>query len=578
LFYILKYVNLVLKLIIPPMGTDKTTTPPPKTPQQVELPLPAPSLWDAPKESPAPKAKKFAPVFKAYTQAQPMLPPQNLGDLVPKDHPVRIAGQILDKIDKKPPGKHYVGGGSGSYSPVMLLKVVVFAYINNIYSSRKIEEAVRHNALFMWLAGMATPGHNTINSFRGKGLQGPLKEIFGQAVKLPAGEGTLCINDVYTDGAKIGSAAGRYTFVWGNGTKANRGKIAKQLEEVWEYAQGVADKDAQAPAQVDFGELDGTKLKEVAASIDEALKDKKVGRPIRQKLEKAKKKWPGALDRYAAQEAVMGEGRNSYSKTDTDAAFMRMKEGHPGNGQLKPAYNVQISTNEQFIVNYSAHSGAGGTTAPVGHVEGHKALYGQQPAAQTADAGYGSGENLAYLEKQGVTAYVKYNNFDNGQGTGKKGKNRGVGRPFAPDKLFYNKAGDFYVCPMGQRMERVSTGQKATSTGYVQEIATYRAKNCGNCPLRGVCHDGAGEREIDVNHNPDRLRAAARENLCSDVGTGHRKRRGHEVGSVFGNIKGNHGYRRFLLRGRAKAGVEVGLLSMAQDFRKKCAIDIKKAA
>lgn len=229
-------------------------------------------------------------------------------------------------------------------------------------------------------------------------------------------------------------------------------------------------------------------------------------------------------------------------------------------------------------MDYGVHSGAGGTTAPVDRVGGHKAPYGQPPAAGAADAGYGSGEDYAYPEKGGVTAYVGYNNSDNGQGTGKKGKDRGAIHPFAADRLFYDRAGDFYVCPMGQRMERAGTPQKATSTGYVQEITGCRAKNCSNCPLRGVCHKGAGERAIDVSHNLNRLRAAAREDPCPDVGTGHRKGRGHGVEPVSGNIKGNHGYRRFLLRGKGKVGAGVGLLSMAQNFRKKCAIEVKKAA
>lgn len=320
------------------MGLNKTTTPDTNPPQQGQLPLPPPVPGDAPKDSPAPKAKKSAPVSKVYSQAQPMLPPQDIEGLVPKDRPVRTVGQILDKIDKEPPVKHYVGGGPGSYGPVMLPKAVVYAYMANIYSSREIGEAVRQNVPFMWLAGMATPGHNTINGFRGKRLQGPLKGIFGEAVRLLAAEGPLGVNDVYTDGTKIGPAAGRYTFVWGNGIKADREKMAKQPEEVWEYAQGVADKEAQAPAPVDLGELDSARLKEVAAGIDGALRDKKVSRPIKQALDRAKKKWPDALDRYAAQEAVMGEGRSSYGKTDTGAAFMRMKGGHLGNGQPKPAH------------------------------------------------------------------------------------------------------------------------------------------------------------------------------------------------------------------------------------------------
>ncbi len=107
-------------------------------------------------------------------------------------------------------------------------------------SSRKLEEATSQNVVFMWLCGMNTPDHNTINNFRGKKLQGPLKSIFVETVKLLSEEGLLSIKDIFTDGTKLEANANRYTFVWGKGIKNNKEKIANQLEQLWSYAQGVA--------------------------------------------------------------------------------------------------------------------------------------------------------------------------------------------------------------------------------------------------------------------------------------------------------------------------------------------------
>ena len=174
----------------------------------------------------------------------------------------------------------------------------------------------------MWLAGMQQPDHNTINTFRGKRLQDALKDIFTQVVELLVEEGVLSIKDINVDGTKVEANANRYTFVWGNAIKANKEKMKKQLEELWQYTQKVA-------ATIE--------------KIDRALKDNEaVSKQVKQKLNYAKNKWPAALDKYEAQEKIL-DGRNSYSKTDTDATFMRLKDDHMQNGQLKAAYNVQIS-------------------------------------------------------------------------------------------------------------------------------------------------------------------------------------------------------------------------------------------
>jgi len=455
----------------------------------------------------------------------------------------------------------------------MLLKVLVYAYINNIYSSRKIEEAVQQNIHFMWLSGMSTPDHNTINRFRGEKLKEPLKKIFTQVVQLLAAEGLLSIKELYTDGTKIEANANRYTFVWGNSIKTNKEKIKQQLETLWKYAQSIATDEIDDTDPSGFDKIDSEKVKDTIEKIDAALKDKPVTKEIKQKLNYARKKWPEALDKYEAQEKILGEQRNSYSKTDTDATFMRMKEDHMKNGQLKPAYNLQVSSNNQYITNYSIHHNATDTTTLKEHLEQYKQSYDTTPEIVTADAGYGSEENYANLESNNIEAYVKYNQFDREQNETIQSK-----RPFAADKLHYNKDEDYYVCPMGQHMQNTGSYIKKTSTGFKQKITQYKATNCEGCPLNGVCHKSNGNRMIEINHNLNEHKIKANQNLLSEEGIKHRKKRCHDVEPVFANIKNNHNFKRFMLRGKEKVSIETGLLALAHNLRKKCSQIIKKAA
>src|SRR5206468_6719412 len=186
---------------------------------------------------------------------------------------------------------------------------------------------------------------------------------------------------------------------------------------------------------------------------------------------------------------IMGEGRKSYSKTDTDATFMRMKEDHMRNGQLKPAYNLQVSSNNQYITNYSIHQATTDTTTLPEHLNDFKHHHQRTPDVVTADAGYGSEENYQYLEQNNITAYVKHNQFDREQNQTIQNKNL-----FAADKLYYNKEQDYYVCPMGQHMENKGNYVRTTATGFKQQVTKYQAKNCSTCPLNGACHKSKGDR------------------------------------------------------------------------------------
>ncbi|MEW7280901.1 transposase [Aquimarina sp. 2201CG1-2-11] len=174
---------------------------------------------------------KRTQVWKTNHQDQLSLLPPSYDDLVPLNHPVRIVNTILDHIDMSSLEATYKGGGSSSYLPKVLLKILVYAYLRNLYSSRKIEQALSENIHFMWLSGCIKPDHNTIANFRSGKLKGKLKgkfkKIFNQVVLLLADQGYVNLKDIYVDGTKIQANANRYTFVWGKNIKTSRDRIRK---------------------------------------------------------------------------------------------------------------------------------------------------------------------------------------------------------------------------------------------------------------------------------------------------------------------------------------------------------------
>jgi transposase len=500
-------------------------------------------------------------VFKRYVQNQPMLLPPSYEDLVGENDPVRVVNEVMERIDIGALERSYKGGGTSSYHPRMLLKVMVYAYLRNIYSSRKIEQALRENVHFMWLSGGARPDHNTINDFRGKRLKEHLKKVFNQVVVLLAEQRVLSLKELTLDGTKIEANANRYTFVWGKAIKVSRERIARQLKELWEYVEKVYADEEQQPNTPDYEAIDPEAVSETIRAINEALKDKEIEPKVKQKLNYAKKNWPGKLKEYEEREKQL-KGRNSLSKTDPDASFMRMKDDHMRNGQLKPGYNVQASTDKHYILNYTLGQTTADTSLLKEHIEDTIESYGEIPESLTADAGYGSEENYDFLEEKGITAYVKYNYFDKQQRDRKYREN-----PFNVDNLHYNPKTDTYTCPIGQEMTYIGDKKRKTANGFIQTHRLYQAKNCEGCPMRGPCHKSRDNRIIQRSQNLNRHRQKIKELLLSEEGIERRKQR-WKVEAVFGNIKQNKGFRRFFLRGIEKVNTEFGLIALAHNLQR----------
>jgi transposase len=499
--------------------------------------------------------------FKQYNQAQQFLLPPSLDEMISQNHPVRVLDKIINEIDISEIENNYTANGASSYNPRMLLKVIVYAYMNNIYSSRRIENLIKENIYYMWLSGMQKPDHNTINRFRSKRLSSGLKEVFSKIVMLFNKSGFLDIKEIYTDGTKLEANANKYSFVWGKSIQRRREQILQQINELWAYATEVGIAEMQDVRPQSYEEITSENISATISEINNLLIKKKIDKKVRAKLTRVKKAWPEQLRNYELSEQLL-QGRNSYSKTDTDAIFMRMKDDHMKNGQLKPGYNWQISTNNQIIINYSIHQTAGDTSTLIEHLETYKTLYSSYPHTITADAGYGSHENYKYAEDKEIEAYIKYNYFH-------KEQNQNWRKDISKsDNLYYNKEQDSYYCPMGQRMEKIEERESKSANGYVQTISKYRAKNCEGCPLRGACHKSIGNRTIEINQEAKRLRSQAKERLMSEEGFKKRRRRPIEPETVFGNIKHNKQFRQFLLRGKEKVEIEVGLLSIAHNMSK----------
>ena len=497
--------------------------------------------------------------IKSDNRKQNLLLPPSLDELVPENHMVRVVDAVIDRLDISDILSTYRGGGNSAFNPKMMLKVLVFAYLSNVYSSRRIEELLRRDIYFMWLAGMKRPDFRTINYYRGKRLKEGFDAVFTQVVRLLHEEGFVSLKVQYIDGTKIESVANKYTFVWRGSVEKYDARLKAKTEALLrqiERNHAIENQENPVPEELTAEEV--TKRVE---RIKEKVDADNLGKEERKALKQIETDSVPRMNRYRGQLETMGP-RNSYSKTDPDATFMRMKEDAMLNGQLKPGYNVQISTENQFITNFGIYQRPTDTLTMISYLESFKARYGMQSEEIVADSGYGSEENYEYMFSNGMTPYVKYNMFHVEQRRGYRNN------PFRVSNLFYNPDDDFYVCPMGQKLKFIRQEKRYTASGYQQTVSVYRACRCEGCPLRGQCHKSKRDRQIEVNHTLDDYKARARELLTSEQGIKHRSNRPIEPEAVFGQIKECGRFRRLRLKGLTGAKIDFGLKALAHNLRK----------
>lgn len=514
--------------------------------------------------------------FRPYIPNQTVIFPQRIDEDIADNSPVRIVNAIVDSLNLDCFKKLYKETGRCAYHPKMMLKVILYAYMNNIYSCRKIEQLLLRDIHYIWLAGYEKPDFITINRFRNR-VKEEINTVFTQLVLILANKGFISLEVTYIDGTKIESKANKYTFVWRKSVERNRSKLMDKIRILLEQVdETIAQENSVKDISVEFTP---TMLSEIVDELKDSLshepqasdkEQKKVHREKRKQI-KELEAHRDKLAEYEKHLEILGE-RNSYSKTDPDATFMRMKEDAMNNGQTKPGYNLQIGTENQLITDFALFPNPTDTLTLIPFFSSFQERYNRLPSTGIADSGYGSEENYRFMQENGIEAFVKYNFFH------KEQRPRYVPNPFHPESLYYNVDQDYYVCPMGQHMNRIGTRRDKTANGYVTKSARYKAQRCEGCPLRGSCFKARGNRIIEVNHRLNEYKKQARERLTSEEGIKHRGKRCIEPEAVFGQMKYNMAYRRFRHVGKDKVTMDFAFFAIAFNIKKMCARIAREAA
>ena len=512
--------------------------------------------------------------FRPYSPNQTVLFPQRIDEDIAKNDPVRMVDALVESLNLEGFRKLYKECGRSPYHPRMMLKVILYAYMNNVYSCRRIERLLHRDIHYIWLAGYEKPDFITINRFRNR-VKKEINEVFTQTVLLLSAKGFISLNVEYIDGTKVESKANKYTFVWRKTVERNRERLMKRIHVLLGQIDDVIAREKSSGSN-GVVEFTPAMLTEMAGELRNALEQ--VPKPSTKGEKAAQRKKRRQLEELEAHRDKLQEydshldtlqERNSCSKTDRDATFMRMKEDAMRNGQTKPGYNLQLATENQFITNFALFPNPTDTLTMIPFLQSFSSRYGRLAHTVVADSGYGSEENYRFMAENGMEAYVKYNCLHMEQ------RPRFRPDPFKAENFHYDEEHDCCICPMGQKMRRTGNRHVKTASGYVSESAKYRAVRCEGCPLRCRCFKAKGNRTIELNHRLRKYRQNAKELLCSEEGLKHRGRRCIEPEAVFGQIKYNMNYKRFRHFGKDKVFMDFAFLAIAFNIKKMCAIMTK---
>jgi transposase len=503
--------------------------------------------------------------FKECHQYQMNCLPPSLDEMIDPKHLVRIIDKLINKITPSSIEDNFSGGGTPSYHPRMMLKVIIYAYCQKVYSCRRIAQKLREDIPFMWLAGSSRPDFNTVNRFRSQYLQEVLPKVFTEVLDFLHENHYIQFENYFVDGTKLEANAGQYSAVWKKNTERYKEGVKSRVRELFKEIDRINEVENLEYGDKDLlerGEQAEVTIKDIedaAKKINEKIEeetDKKRTRFLKSrnnKLEQERQK----LEKYETQEKILGE-RNSYSRTDKDATFMRLKDD-----RLRAAYNVQISTENQFIVHYSVSKKATDISCFKDHIDklatrGKKYL----PKTYTGDCGYGSEENYACLEDYNIESYLKYNTFHYEQ-TSKFKKNQ-----YYRDNMPYDQNTDTYTCPAGKKIKYLENREKKTTTGYQICLKYYECEDCSNCSHKGLCTKAVKNRGIQISPILEAYKEKMRIKLNSEKGLLLRRKRSCDVETSFGDIKGNQEFTRFQLRGNEKVEHELGMVSLSHNIRK----------
>lgn len=501
--------------------------------------------------------------FNGYYQ---LVLPLNFEVLIPEDDSVRLLSQILEGLNYSKLYRAYSRTGrKPSVEPKILFKVLTYAFLNNIYSNRKIVTACRRDINFMWLLqGAKAPNQSTIARFRKKYLAEAVEDLFYQLVQYLHNIGEIKFENLFVDGTKIEANANRYTFVWKKVVNKNENKMFDKIQSCIEKIN--------LTYMTNFAVAKDTLLDDIKKTlcyIRQRIQEENIelvhgiGKR-KSKLQKFKEELESYYERQEKYDAhnKLFEGRNSYSKTDTDATFMHMKDDHMRNSQLKPGYNVQIGVESEYVTGVGVFQDRADIATLIPFLEDMRSNLGRKYQNIIADSGYESEENYLYLEEKKQNYYIKPQTYEKWK---KKSFKNDISKR---ENMIYNEEKDEYTCHNGKLLKPTSITHRTSATGYRSEVTVYECEDCSGCQHKSKCTKAQGNRKMQVSKTFIAKRQMSYENIISDKGILLRVNRSIQVEGAFGVLKNDYQFNRFLTRGKSSVKNEFILLCFGYNINK----------
>lgn len=469
--------------------------------------------------------------------------------------------------------------GCPGYHPRMMLKIILCGYTQSVFSGRKIEALLKDSLRMMWLAQSYTPSYRTINRFRvHPNVKELIRQCFVQFRCQLVEEKLIDQEAIFIDGTKIEANANKFTFVWKKSVEKHHARLVEKSNQLYDElleAKIIPEIQKESADQLSVKELAqmAENLEEVVQNYTKEIEqtdDVSTRKKLRSKRKFPKqnlkqiREWISRKHKYESDFKIFG-ARNSYSKTDKDATFMRMKDDYMKNGQLKAGYNVQIGTEGQYTLAYSIFHNPTDTKTLIPFLDQMEKEFIPLPKHIVADAGYGSEQNYEdVLSNRKRIPLITYNQFR------MERKKKYKKDPFQTANWAYDTQEDTYTCPNSKKLRFRNHSNRTDKSGFKRRFKVYECEDCSDCPFRSMCTKATGEKNriLSVNEKWEQQKEYVKQKLSEEETAKIYGQRKIDVEPVFGFLKANLGFTRFSVRGKPKVENEMGFALMAVNLRK----------
>ncbi|MDI9414223.1 MAG: IS1182 family transposase [Bacillota bacterium] len=537
---------------------------------------------------------------------------------LPQDDPVYTLKKVMEELDFSGLTANYSKLGSKGYNPIIMFAIIIYANMREIKAVDRIVELCERDLAFIWLSKGQKPRRDAFCDFiNNKLTKEVLDDLHYQFIRRLEREEPVTLKSLYIDGTKFEANANRYTFVWRGsinyhlvgllvkidalysryntliteqgydqkyGLYEKRMFVIDGIDKVREIIEKNRERKINNKKKIsnnrilEIDNMSPLDLLRLQLNLEKIAQEEGIlfvegkgkSKSEIQKIHVEIKACGERLLRYQDHFKIMGSDRNSYSKTDLEATFMRMKDDHMMNGQLKPGYNVQIAQENYFVIHTYVSNDRTDYDTLIPVLTKHKDVFGSVLEEVTADSGYCSEQNLRYLDLEDIESYIKLQTHEKMKTRAYK---KDIGKHYNMTRIDEGSA-SYYVCSNDRKLthERTETRKQK---GFERTFEVYSCSDCGGCPLKVEClyqydekKDYHKNKVMKINEAWERLKGKSHENILSKRGILNRQIRSIQTEGHFGDIKGNEGFRRFNYRGTEKVDKEFLLFAFGRNINK----------